>query len=172
MAKLVVLSETNNLDYLRSHGICPSQFFTDIKMFEKASPYFHNVKVCCILSGSCSFSRRKLNELFNFMQERIVDSESKSIEELLIFSDTDVFKGEYYRHAGNLGCVTLMKGKKVIKQGINPWKTFEFEPSKDTVMYLRDEHKGQISSALESYHNRVDTRKTDLESVIQRPKVV
>lgn len=172
MSKLVVLSEINNLDYLRKHGIYPSQFFTDIKAFEKMSSFFHNVKVCCILSGSCSFSRRKLGELFNFCQERIDDSESKSIEELIIFSDTDVFKREYYRHSGNLGCVDLMDGKKTIKQGINPWKTFQFEPSLETVEYLREEHRGQIQSALESYHNRVNTRRSEIEDVIQRPKIL
>lgn len=171
MAKLVVLSEINNLDYLRKHGIYPSQFFTDIKAFEKMSSFFNNVKVCCILSGSCSFSRRKLNELFNFFQERIDDSESSSIEELLIFSDTDVFKGDYFRHTGNLGCVTQMRGKKVIKQGINPWKNLQFEPSAETVEYLREEHRGQIHSALESYHNRVNSRKTEIEGVIQQPKL-
>lgn len=172
MAKLIVLSETNNLDYLRKHGIYPSQFYTDIKAFEKMSSFFNNVKVCCILSGSCSFSRRKLNELLSFMKERIEDSESKSIEELLIFSDTDTFDSEFYRHAGNLGCVTQMKGKKVLKQGINPWKDFKYEPAKETVTYLRDEHKGYISTALESFHNRVNSKKTELEDVIQRPKIV
>ena len=172
MAKLVVLSETDNLDYLRKHGIYPSQFFTDLKSFEKMSSFFHDVKVCCILSGSCAFSRRKLSELINFMQERINDSESNSIKELYIFSDTDVFKGDYYRHNGNLGCVDLMRGKKTIEKGINPWKTLQFEPSATTVRHLRDEHKGNVSSALRSYHGRVQSKKVGLEDVVQRPKVL
>lgn len=172
MSKLIILSETNNLDYLRKHGIYPSQFYTDIKVFEKMSSFFNNVKVCCILSGSCSFSRRKLNELLKFMRERIEDTESRSIDSLLIFSDTDVFDSEYYRHSGNLGCVTQMVGKKVIKTCVNPWSGFEYEPCKDTVTYLRDEHKGCVQSALDSFHNHVNVKRTELEDVIQRPKIL
>ena len=169
--KLIILSETNNLEYLRKHGIYPSKFFTDIKMFEKMASFFHNVNVCCILTGSCSFSRRKLNEVFNFMQERIDDEDSNSIKELLIFSDTDTFDREYYRYTKSLGCVTKMKGKKVIKQDVNPWKTLEFLPSVQTDTFLRDEHVGSVGVSLEKFHKRVSERKTDIEDVIQRPKI-
>lgn len=169
--KLVVLSETNNIEYLRKHGIYPSKFFTDIKAFEKMASFFHNVKVCCILTGSCSFSRRKLNELFNFMQERIDDEESNSIKELLIFSDTDVFDREFYRYTNSIGCVNKMKGRKVLKQDINPWKTLEYMPCKSTDVYLRDEHVGSVGVSLKKYKKRVLERKTDIEDVIQRPKI-
>lgn len=170
-SKLIVLSETNNLDYLRKHGIYPSQFFTDMQMFEKMSSFFRNVKLCCILTGSCSFSRRKLNEMFTFVQERIDDEESNSIKELLIFSDTDVFDREYYRYTNSLGSVNLMKGKRTLKEGINPWKTFEYQPSKETVEFLRAEHVGNIGTSLERYKEHVNTKKTEIEGVIQRPKI-
>ena len=172
MAKLVVLSEVNNLEYLRKHGVYPSMFFTDIKTFEKMLSFFNGVKVCCILSGCCSFSRRKLNELFDFLQERIDDSESSSIEELLIFSDTDTFKRDFYRYTTSIGCVNLMSGTKTKRVGLNPWKGFQFEPVSNTIQYLRDEHKGIVSSSLKSYHDRVESKKSEIEDMLQRPNVV
>lgn len=169
MSKLVVLSEVNCIEYLRKHGVYPSQFYTDIQTFENMASFFTDVKVVCIISGNSLFSKGKQHEVFKFLDERMQDGASTSISGYYVLSDVQIEGRPYYKYDKNLSNVSLVSGRKVTPVP-DFWKKLDCVPSK-TALYLCARDTGNLQPAMEKYKRILDTHDTSFESAIKRPEL-
>ena len=86
--KLVIVSEVNNLEFLRYHGFYPAEFYTDIEIFRKKAIFFNNVTVLFLTQGSCFFSRKQLLAVYDQMIARAEDENDTGVYDAILLSDT------------------------------------------------------------------------------------
>ena len=114
MAKLIVLSEIDNLKYLNLVGIYPNEFYTDFEMFKNKSSTFYDAHIIVFFVGSCNFSKRHVTDVLKGLSKRAENESDKGILSLTIFSDGILqFVDKYYKFENSLDTVSEYKGWKL-----------------------------------------------------------
>lgn len=167
MSKLVVLSEINCLGYLRAHGLCPDEFYTDIELFRTRSMFFNDVIVMVLYAGSCIFSKRKVEDLTKTLHERAI-SDDAGVADLIIVSDSVLpHCKDYFLYQNNpLNCVRYSGWKPT--SGLFNLTNLDYDKSEVTKTYLVDSDYGINEDALKAVRN-VDQSEQDLIALIKVP---
>lgn len=168
MSKVVVLSETNCIKYLRAHGFYPAEFYTDLELFRKRSVFFNDVIVVLIFAGTCIFPRKKMEEIRVLMENR-ADSDDKSIVDLIVISQTVLpYCKDYFVYEDTPLLCIRYNGTKKVSNVFNICK-LEYEQANRTITFLSDQDYGFSPTALANVRNRDEDEET-LKSLIKIPR--
>lgn len=147
--KLVIVSEVNNLDFLRYHGFYPAEFYTDIEIFRKKAIFFNNVTVLFLTQGSCFFSRKQLLAVYDQMIARAEDENDTGVYDAILLSDTIIPTcKDYLRYTDFPMDAVRYSGRHAKSKSEDVIKLLDCEESRTTVTFLKDADYGFSESAL------------------------
>jgi len=170
--QLVVVSEVDNLEFLKLHGFSPVEFYTDVNMFKKKSIFFNNAIVLFITQGNCYFSRKQLLDLYNHMVSRAEDDSDTGVYDALLLSDTVIPTCKDYLYYEDYPlAVTRYGGRFAKSKALDLLKMLEYDASPTTVRYLKDSDYGFNDSALELVRSPRE-QEEELISKIKIPDIV
>lgn len=166
---LVIVSEVNNLEFLRYHGFFPSEYYTDLEIFRKKAIFFNNVVVLFLTQGSCYFSRKQLLATYDQMVARAEDENDTGIFDAILLSDTIIPTcKDYLRYEDYPMTAIRYNGRHAKSKPEDVIQLLDCNPSGVTIQYLKDADYGFSESALEGV--RVDrSKEIELMSRIQVP---
>lgn len=170
MADLIVLSEINCVDYLKSLGIKPKEVYLSFDKFKNAAYYFDDVVVVCILAGTCKFSKRVLAEYLGNVRERGKDEEDKGVLHGYIFSDSVLSRcPHYYLFEGAPIKGRLYRYERKSSNALEDlWSKIEYTPSETTEII--DDTDVLYNQAKSRFSNAMGVDK-DLMNLIQVPEI-
>lgn len=166
--KLVIVSETNNLEFLRYHGFYPAEFYTDIEIFRKKSIFFNDVVVLFLTQGNCYFSRKFLLSVYDEIASRAADENDIGIYDAILLSDTVVPTcKDYLRYEDYPMTAVRYSGRTIKSKSFDVVGLLDCEESISTLKFLKDADYGFDSEALQRVR---EPRDKELE-LISRIKV-
>ena len=167
--KLVIVSEVNNLEFLRYHGFYPSEYYTDLDIFRKKAIFFDNVVVMFLTQGSCYFSRKQLLATYDQMIARAEDENDMGIYDAILLSDTVIPTcKDYLKYEDYPMEAVRYSGRHAKSKKEDVLQLLDCVDSYTTTQYLKDADYGFSESALEGV--RMDRQKEiELISCIKVP---
>lgn len=167
MSKVIVLSETNCIDFLRANGFEPAEFYTDVDLFTKKAIFFNDVIVVVLFAGACSFSMRKMHDICKNLHERAI-SDDNGVSDLLLISDSIMSNwDDYFLYRDNpLKCVRYSRYKAT--SGLFDLTSLKYDKSPTTDVFLTDADYGYNEKALEEVRD-IDTQEEELIKLIKVP---
>lgn len=170
MADLIVLSEIDCVDYLKSLGIKPKEVYLSFDKFKNSAYYFNDVVVVCILAGTCKFSKKILAEFLGSIRERGKDDEDEGVVHGYIFSDSVLPRCPHYYLFEDVPIRgTLYRYEKKssnIEEDL--WSKVEYTPSETTEII--DDSDSLLSDAKSRYTSLL-AEEEDLRNLIQVPDI-
>lgn len=167
MSKVVVLSETNCIGYLRAHGFYPAEFYTDLELFKSRSIFFNDVIVVLIYAGTCIFPKRKMEEVRVLLEDRVKIKES-GIVDLIVISNTVLpYCDDYLRYEDTpMECIRYSGERKT--SGIFHIRTLDYEQASTTITFLANQDYGFAPEALKNVRIENEEERK-LKSLIKVP---
>lgn len=162
---LMVLSEIDCLSYIQSMGVYPDSFFTDFDTFQHHVVVKDNADIIIILAGTCSFSKRAVEDYITTLIQRKESKTDTGIRSIRVMSDTVLKKtNDYYLYDTRPDYFYHVVGGKKGKTLEDVWGLYRSDV-KDCAKYLDRTDLDLISSDLKKKHDRDD----ELLSIIQIP---
>lgn len=167
MSKVVVLSETNCIGYLRAHGFYPAEFYTDLEIFKTRSIFFNDVIVMLIYAGTCIFPKRKMEEVQKLLEDRVKVKDG-GIVDLIVVSNTILPYCEDYLYYEDtpMECVRYSGEKKT--SGVFPIRSLDYEQASTTITFLANQNYGFAPEALKNVREK-SAEEEKLRSLIKAP---
>lgn len=171
MSKLVVVSEIDNLKYLHTQGIKPSEFITDFEVFKSRSSIYRDVIVLFVLAGTCNFSRRKSVELISILKEREESIHDSGIRSVFVVSDAyqPLING-YFKFQNNFSRLDYYSGYKLKQKDYKLFDKLRYEACDSPVLYLKKEHTGDVDEIRQRIHSK-NREDDELIPLIKSPDV-
>lgn len=170
MGKLLVLSEIDCRDFLKSRGIFPDEFYTDFVLFRNKSASFTGCDVFILFAGSCHFSKRHVLDIIKTLKRRAANEKDNGINSVTVF--TDVFLptlDKYYKYQGKLSNISEYSHWKLIEKASPVWSQVpKGSGGTDLVSYLTDYDRGEVDSLKETYIKSLEGDSA-LRALIQKP---
>lgn len=164
---LVVLSEINCLGVLKSKGVHPDAFYTDVESFKNNSVFLQDATIIVLFAGNCRFNKKHTIELIKSLQKRAESDVDKGISHVYVVSDMTVAGlRSYYKYEGNIDTVSIMRGWNEVKAGVDIWKKLA-TPPKETKVYLSDYDSGDASKAVDKYNSRFSSEDEYIKLIVE-----
>lgn len=162
---LMILSEINCLDYLRSRDVYPDEFFTDLSLFKHRIVMNTDVDVLIIFAGSCSFGKRVVQEYVNELNKRMKDETDKGIKSICVLSDTVLPSlDNYYKYTRRPDSCSKCSHWNISKGVVDILGKYKCA-EKNTEVYLCDSDMSNTGDILLASRDKDD----ELLSIIQVP---
>lgn len=167
---LVVLSEIDCLNVLKSKNVYPAEFYTDLEEFKNRTAFMRDATVLVIFAGNCHFNKRHTLELVKLLMKRAETEKDNGIKNIYIVSDMTLAGiRSYYRYVGNLDVVDIMHGWKCVKTGVDIWRKLSSEPI-ETICHYSKYDSGDVSGVLEQYKTETE-EKDEYQELVAVPNL-
>lgn len=162
---LFVLSEIECLDFIRSVGVYPDEYYTDFELFKNKLALANDADIVILMAGTCRMSKRIITELATQLKNRADDKTDSGVRSVCLMTDTELNSPmDYYMYEDRpLFFKKYVNGRKQVGM-FDVWEKYKGEEH-ETMSYLK---KIDIEAKINAIRDRRD-RDDALLEVIKVP---
>ena len=166
--RLIIVSERDISDWLKSKEILADKVFTDVERFKNSMNFLKSANIVFLIQGLTSFNRNWLvKHLYNPLRGRALKGD-RQIKSVRIVSNVRLGGiSEYYMYMDTPFKVYLVKDGTVSKNSVDDfWGSIEYSPS-DIMMVLGS--TDSVIADLIDKQEELKSRSAEDYDVIKKP---
>lgn len=164
---LFLLSEIECLDFIKSVGVYPDEYYTDFELFKNRVALADDTDIIILMAGTCQMSKRIIIEIATQLRRRAEDTTDKGIRSVCLMADTKLnIQMEYFYYEDRPLFFKKCENGKMSNIVLDVWEQYRSD-EKDVISHIKHINRDDKAEAIQDRQDKDDA----LLKVIKVPEI-